>query len=162
MNSSKHRREVERAKGPPPDPGPWVYITYTSEQETEKRRGQRPGRYDPKPDKHIHLKVTGLFRNQQGFFNDRLKVHPDVLAARDLFLVIARYTDGDSYQTTRGYHRFIAVEVQESDARAWQALIKKHRDDPGPDFPWGHTFSHLEDVEVIRLPLLDGEVCEES
>lgn len=156
MNTAKRRRQEQRALDQlPQDPeGPFVYIDYTSSlRNPEDDADNEPvGEYDPRPPSTIKLRVKRLSTAQAAFFSDRLQVDPKVLLVDEVFLVTVRYSDGDSYKTTRGYHKFMGAFATLAEAEALSNDIKAKEDGPSDrDRPWQSSWCcHLSEVEITK------------
>lgn len=134
--------------GPPPDPGPYVYIDYTT---TLQHEGPDPRDMD------IFLTVNGLSRSKpSSFFHDRLKVTPEVHAAEKVYLVTARYTEQDSNGCVSGNHKFMGVLASSEDAQVLADHLKATSKHNTMEHPWSVLWEVKFNGAFVTEHTLDG------
>lgn len=86
------------------------------------------------------------------FYDDHILVDGPVKAGDWLYLVVARYSDGDTFGETRGYHYLAGAFERKADADSRAAAIEA-KTWPTSKFqaPWGGYFARLGSVDVERV-----------
>ena len=96
MPDTKKKRN--RAANPPPQK--MLYLGYTStstggEAESNEQWASHSPRY-------IKVKFTSLSRESGTFFGHNIVVTDEVYAADEVYLIVVRYQDGDTFGTSHG------------------------------------------------------------
>jgi len=143
----------------PPPEKKHLYLAYQEthtggEPESDEQWSSRsPG--------YLMVSFTGLGREKtphDGFFpssnEHEVEVSDEVYASCEVYLVIPRYRDGDSFGTTHGHWTVWAAVTSEEEALRIAEDANKtdnpYRRDrtPGPYRPWEGYFARLENVEI--------------
>ncbi|TXH17102.1 MAG: hypothetical protein E6R03_04435 [Hyphomicrobiaceae bacterium] len=86
---------------------------------------------------------------------DAVPAEPAAYSANRAYLVVARYSDGDTFSHTYGYVHAIRAFANEKDADELSRLVYADKADIGYK-PWKGYFSGLDSVEVLELPVMDS------
>lgn len=144
MSKKKHVSEA-------PPPQKELYLSYKEthtggESESDEQWSSRSPSY-------TEVTFTGLSRvkDDSGFFPSHraLYVDDDVYAAEEVYLVVYRYQDGDTFGTSHGNWGVYAVVKSEEEALKIGVDIESgtlHKD--GKYLPWEGYFSSLEGIEI--------------
>lgn len=133
---------------------PRVYIEYTSNSTGGERLTD--DRWSVRSDEHITLEVETLYASEPEnlFFKDSIEVDPSVLELEEVYLVVARYTTGDTFGTSYGKFHFYSVRGTIEEARRDEAEIRAPLRAVDDRYrPWDGYFERLEDVEIHQMPL---------
>ena len=133
---------------------PRLYIIY-KQAEQSGRAIDPSNRWSSREDGYRQLTVKSIHKTEPAncFFFDSIEVDEAVLNSKTVFLVIVRYSDGDTFGTTHGYHYFYSVRTTGEEVEEDKLEISKPSK-PGVYRPWDGYFSSLEDIEVEFLPLM--------
>lgn len=142
---------------PPPPLPKRLYLGYKTTSSGGKRESKAP--YSSRSPQYIEVTFTSLSRESGTFFAHDIEVSDEVYAAEEVFLVVVRYRDGDSFGTSYGnWTVFAAVATEEealkisksiedgSLAKAVEADQKKGV--YNTHLQWVGYFSNLEGVEI--------------
>lgn len=139
-----------------------LYLQYESTS-TGGDQGRHRKPYSSRAPKYIDTKFQRLLRSRgEGFFpcGEEILVTEEQHKAPQLYLVIVRHTDGDSFGTTHGCHHVQGVFVVGDEAMAMAKKIMSGefaKENPNVYYPWGGYFTRLEDVEVHCFKIRDVE-----
>jgi hypothetical protein len=131
---------------------PRVYIEYNSYSSGGERLSDEE--WSCRADERTTLDVRKLYAREPThiFFKDSVEVEPSVLECEEVYLVVARYTTGDTFGTSYGKFHFYSVRATEEEARKDREAINAPASE-GDYRPWDGYFEHLEDVEIHRMRL---------
>lgn len=95
------------------------------------------------------LEIKKLYRSEPTiFFKDSIEVAESTLNCKMVYLVVARYFDGDSFGTYAGKFQFYSIRETQEEALA----DRLECEGPGPH-RWDGYFCGLENVEVHLMLL---------
>ena len=137
-----------------------VYLTYV-----ERRSGGDPidpGRYSCREDEYIDFEMTGLFYGEpadEAIWVETIEVDfdPKKFLGKVLYVVIVRYSDGDTFGTTDGHWKVIGAYKTSKEASEIAKQIDTGKF-PGTYHCWEGHFARLTDVYGKGYVL--RELCE--
>lgn len=142
-----------------------LYLQYESTSTGGQRTSNEP--YSDRTPKYISTVFHGLVRGHgSGFFpcGEEISVSEEQYNAPQLYLVIVRHTDGDSFGTSYGLHYVAGVYTKASEARELARKINSGEfleENKDKYFPWGGYFERLEEVEIHCFKVRDDESSDE-
>lgn len=139
-----------------------VYLTYT-----EDRTGgeaNEPGPYASRSPEYIEYSPTNLYSTPKSWHEEiEVDFDPKEFLGKDLFLVVVRYSDGDTFGTTYGHWRVIGVytdveTVSEVEKEIQETLKNEnkyyYKTNKYVKFaPWIGYFSGYETTELTKMTL---------
>jgi|ERR1035437_4730668 hypothetical protein len=135
-----------------------VYITYEETRDGGKIEDP-DDRWSSRSDEHISYSLTGAYANTTGSWHqqecDLVETKPTMSGVKDVYVVLVRHSDGDTFGHSTGNGHIEGVYADEDQA---MAVFKSIEDDtyPGPGYEWRGYFSSLESVNCYVLKLQDN------
>jgi len=113
-DTKKKAKSMERQHPHAPPPGKRLYLGYTTTSSGGERESDEP--YSSRSPQYIEVKFTSLTRQSGTFFAHDIEVSDEVHAADEVFLVVVRYQDGDSFGTSHGNWTVFKAVTSEAEA----------------------------------------------
>ena len=166
---------------PVPDTTPYLYIDYTTSRTggSVQSGESSDDPYASRRDEYIEFDIMGVYRSlpKKLFFHHREEVSPEAVKADKVWVVLVRYTTGNTFGTTRGAWHIYSIRSDsrraEGDKRmiefddkldnmteGWnyrnlspfvQQLIAKKKHLIEGYVPWRGYFERLEGVQVLEF-----------
>ncbi len=137
---SKKTKEV-------PNPTKRLYLVYESSSEGGECESDEP--YSSRTPTYKTVRFTSVLREKMGFFGHDFEVTEEVYNGSQVFLVVVRYQDGDSFGTSHGnWEMWQAVGSAEEALKIKQDILSGALTKKGHYLPWEGYFCRLEDVEI--------------
>jgi len=129
-----------------------LYLQKTTTSKGGRSLSSKP--YSCREPQYLQTTFEGITRSDgEGFFprGEEIVVSQEIYEASRVAVVIVRYSDGDSFGTTYGYHKVFGVYLDDDVAMETAESISKG--DYGAKqkdkcFAWMGYFANIEDVEV--------------
>jgi len=165
----------------PVDTTPYLYVDYTASRTGGEDQEGESGPFAQREDEHIDFEIRGIYRSlpKDVFFHHREEVAPEVTKADKVWVVLVRYTTGNTFGTTHGAWHIYSIQSDsrraEGDKRMiefddrrdnmtdqWnynklsdfaKKLISKKKHLIEGYVPWRGYFEKLETVEVLEFPV---------
>lgn len=152
-DTKKKAKSMERQHPPPRPPGKRLYLGYKTSSTGGQQESDEP--YSSRSPQHIEVTFTSLSRESGTFFGHNIEVTDEVYAADEVFIVVVRYRDGDTFGTSYGNWTVWAATATEAEAVKIAGSItdgslvrEAEKAKGGAYFPWNGYFNSLEGVEV--------------
>ena len=153
MSRDNHTKKKVKPQ-PPPPPQKRLYLSYKTSSSGGERESDEP--YSCRSPQYIEVTFTALSKESGSFFGHNIEVTDEVYAADEVFLVVVRYRDGDTFGTSHGNWTVWAATASEADALKIAETIEdgsleKERSKANRGYsglPWTGYFCGLEGVEV--------------
>lgn len=155
-DTKKKAKSAALSRPPPPPPGKRLYLGYKTSSSGGQRESDEP--YSCRSPEYITVTFTSLSRESGTFFGHNIEVTDEVYAADEVFIVVVRYRDGDSFGSSHGNWTVWAATATEAEAVKIAesitdgSLVKEAEKAKGNggwvSFPWTGHFNGLEGVEV--------------
>jgi hypothetical protein len=172
MSRSNHTKKKIRPPPPPPPPPKRLFLGYKSTSTGGDSDSREP--YSCRSPQHTEVTFTSLTRVSGTFFGHNINVSDEVYAAEVVYLVVVRYSDGDSFGTS--YGNWTVWEATASEEEALKVaksiedgtLVKKYEEGVRKgtatymSIPWNGYFSHLEGVEIHSFRVADSVSQEDT
>lgn len=147
-NDTKKKAKSAALSHPPaPPPGKRLYLGYKTSSSGGQQESDEP--YSCRSPEYITVTFTSLSRESGTFFGHNIEV------ADEVFIVVVRYRDGDSFGSSHGNWTVWAATATEAEAIKIAgsitdgSLVKEEEKAKGRVyFPWTGYFNGLEGVEV--------------
>jgi hypothetical protein len=146
MSGTNHTKKKAKTVPPPPPPKR-LYLGYKTSSSGGQRESDEP--YSSRSPEYIEVTFTSLSRESGTFFGHNIEVTDEVYAADEVYLVVVRYRDGDSFGSSHGNWTVWAAVATEAEAIKIGRDIESgalHKD--GHYLPWEGYFNSLEGVET--------------
>lgn len=152
MSGTNHTKKKAKTVPPPPPPKR-LYLGYKTSSSGGQQESDEP--YSSRSPEYIEVTFTSLSRESGTFFGHNIEVTDEVYAADEVYLVVVRYRDGDSFGSSHGNWTVWAAVATEAEAIKIAgsitdgSLVKEEEKAKGRVyFPWTGYFNGLEGVEV--------------
>lgn len=132
-----------------------LYVNYEENHVSggEICEGQESHSYPDREDSYNSFKVVHVTYRNVGPYHEEFEFEEPVPA--DLFAVVARYTDGDTFGCTHGYGSIEALVRTPEEARAVSKAIHDGSwNSPRGYRRWTGYFSGLESVDITLVRVL--------
>ena len=140
-----------------------VYLYYDEDRSGgEVCKGQENDRWASHETEYIEFHTTFLTLKQEGGFLSQpidVDFDPNEYLGKTVWVVVARYSDGDTFGSTSGHWHIVKVCTDESQVKAAVDDTNLPEPDHNTIFknkiwkPWWGYFASLEDVEVHEFTL---------
>jgi hypothetical protein len=158
---------------------PKLFISYDAERDVIEDTRGKDGPYSGHCETSTSLSVNCLCRESPETFGTDIEVSPKVYNSEKAYLVVARYSTGDTFSRNRGEYAFIAVFPNSKEAGILKKEIEKHSEEYYDDkhqessfesamenpaygtklyCPWIGYFDRLEYVEIYSLAVEEVNV----
>lgn len=152
-----------------------LYIDYnewnTSGEICEDQEDEQFPEYETS---YIHFFIKNLFRNKKCVINQSFEfpVNNDVFYADNVYVVVVRHCDGDTFGATEGCWQIVTITENEEKANEIKRFIETYLHDSDSYFKdnekeklkeminnknfhcnWGGCFSSLQYVEIINMKI---------
>lgn len=163
------KKKLAPTSPPSPPPQKCLYLGYKSSSTGGVRESDEP--FSCRSPTYVSVTFTSLSRESATFFGHNIYVTDEVYDAKEVYLVVVRYSDGDSFGTSYGNWTVWAATASEDEAlkiaasiedgslvREAEAGRKKNPKDPKVwvSIPWDGHFSSLEGVEIHSFRVTQG------
>ena len=116
---------------------------------------------------HISFNLINILKYKEHIgrgWSEEIEVSEEIFNSKTVFLVVVRYSDGDTFGTTFGHWNIMAVYNLKTKARQLKERIennKLEKTDKYGDWktkPWTGYFASLEGVEIHEMPVIEGVI----
>lgn len=97
---------------------------------------------------YITVEFHSLSRGSSRLYNGNVEVTREQYEAQELYVVIVRYRDGDTFGSSHGHWTVAGVALTADEARKIEADARKPQTDISHYREWDGYFSGLEGVEI--------------
>lgn len=135
-----------------------IYLAY-SEHETggEICAGEENDSFPSREDAYIDFKPLGLY-TKMGNSQETISVEfdPKEAIGKNVYLVIASYSDGDTFGQTHGHWYIVGCYLDEHEAKLRQSQVY-NKSQKSDYYPWNGYFASLETIDIYATTLRDEE-----
>lgn len=133
---------------------------YLSLDYNEDRRGGKPESDEPYSSRsptYVEVSFHSLSRGSgTGRWGSNIEVSREIYEAAEVYVVIVRYQDGDSFGTSHGNWCVAGVATTAEEARKIEAAARLPQKDHSHYREWDGYFSGLEEVEIHAFRVRDA------
>lgn len=124
-------------------------------------------RWTSHADAYREVIFEGLYKNkpEHRFFCHSKEIDPALLDLDTVYMVVARYYDGDTFGRTYGHWHIYSFRATEEEARKDEEEIRNsvNEENTYKNYrPWLGYFSGLEDVEIHCMPFEEKDFVEDN
>lgn len=134
-----------------------LYMRYTEYREGGDRDSDEP--YTVAEPEYVDFHPVSLsLAKDNDYYVEHIKCDETVNLGDVVFLVVARYSDGDSFSTVHGKWYIAEVTKNANKAMQMKKFIEDNKDEyceQGCYYPWYGYFSSLESVDIYPF-LMQG------
>ena len=122
------------------------------------KAGQEKDEWPDREDTHHSLEIFGIFRTDPDtLYQERMDVLQEVFDAETVYLVVARYEDGDTFGHSFGHSHFCGIFASAQEAKNRRDELSKPKKGKADSYchPWNGYFASLEGFEIHEFPVHD-------
>lgn len=139
---------------PPPDPKPPLFLSLDYNENRTGGERESDEQWSSRRPTYITVEFHSLSRGSSRLSNGNIEVTQEQYDARELFVVIVRYRDGDTFGTSHGHWTVAGVALTADEARKIEA--EAHGPKPDSHYrEWDGYFNGLESVEIHCFTIRD-------